>query len=229
MKEYLLKLIKNWSQSDADKFHSHCDRDDIEGRYIWHYDDNGITIYRDITAVNISNTGKVCKLTKEWKDYEWKAFTQLYNLSVDTKEFRVETPIEHSVIDTGLFYSEVQRPQHEIGLDFQYDILENNINKEYYLDYIDQTVILFRYLKRVVNSINGCGYPEVGIPPTKRLRDSKGYFWSDFKKWNLSEQDFKNRIKNDLNVSLFYIENNIGPIEYKHDVISYAEEEWKTI
>jgi len=229
MKEYLLKLIKNWNQADADRFHSNCTRDGIEGRYIWHYDDTGITIYRDITAVHISMTGKVCKLTKEWKSNEWRAFSQLYNLSEDGKDFRTEIPLNNSITETGMFYCEVQRPNYEIGLDFQYDIFENNINEKYFIDYIDQTVVLFRNLKKVVTSIDEIGYPEVGIPFTKRLRDERGYFWSDFKKWNYSEKQFKERMLNDLSVSIFYLENNIGKLAYKEKIKNYAVESWSML
>lgn len=229
MKDYLVDLIKNWNQADADKFHSHCDRDDIEGRYIWHYDETGTTIYRDVTAVHVSNTGKCCKLTKIWKYQDWLAFTQLYNLSQDQKDFRIEIPLDYSIIDNEYLYSEVQRPGFQVGLDFQYDIFENNIDEQYFKDYIDQTVTLFRNLKKVVESIDGCGYPEVGIPPTKRLRDKDGYFWSDFKKWNSTEKEFKERLRNDLNVNLFYLEHNLGEISYKDSIKNYAEEQWGLI
>lgn len=229
MKDYLVDLIKNWNQADADRFHSNCTRDNIEGRYIWNYDDTGITIYRDITAVHISTTGKICKLTKEWKSNEWRAFSQLYNLSEDSKDFRTEIPLNNLITETGMFYCEVQRPNYEIGLDFQYDIFENNINEKYFIDYIDQTVILFRNLKKVVTSVDEIGYPEVGIPFTKRLRDEKGYFWSDFKKWNYSENQFKERMLNDLSVSIFYLENNIGKLAYKEKIKDYAIESWSML
>ena len=62
MKEHLVKLLKNWNQNDADLFHSHCERDDIEGRYLWLYDETGTTIYRDITAVRF----EFCK--DDWKN-----------------------------------------------------------------------------------------------------------------------------------------------------------------
>jgi len=230
MKEYLVKLFKNWNQKEADSFHSNCETDDIEGRSIWFYDETGTTIYRDITAVHISNTGKCCKLTDcFWKLNEWDAFLKLYELSQTGKEFRVEIPITGSVTEDNFFYSEVQRPAFQVGLDFQYDLFENNVDKQYFVEYIDQTVILFKNLKKVVSSIDSIGYPEIGIPPTKRLRDKDGYFWSDFKKWKLTEQQFVDRMKNDLNVVFFYINHNLGEISYQEELKQYAEEQWNTI
>ena len=229
MKEHLVKLLKNWNQNDADLFHSHCERDDIEGRYLWFYDETGTTIYRDITAVHISNTGKCCKLTKlEWNMSEWDAFVKLYELSQTDKNLRIEIPIASSVTEDNFFYSEVQRPAFQVGLDFQYDLFENNIDKEYFVEYIDQTVILFRNLKKVVSSIDGIGFPQVGIPPTKRLRDKEGYFWSDFKRWRLTEQEFIDRMKNDLSVTFFYIKHNFGELPYQEELKQYAEKQWNT-
>jgi hypothetical protein len=230
MKEHLVKLLKNWNQKDADSFHSHCERDSIEGRYLWFYDETGTTIYRDITAVHISNSGKCCKLTESnWKQDEWSAFLQLYELSQNEKSFRIEIPITSSITEDNFFYSEVQRPAYQIGLDFQYDLFEKNLNEDYFVQYIDQTVILFKNLKKVISSLDGIGFPMVGIPPTKRLRDKDGYFWSDFKKWNLNEQEFRDRMKNDLNVTFFYIENNLGALPYVQVIKKYAEEQWNTV
>lgn len=228
MKEYLLNLIKNWTQTKADVFHSNCLRDDAEGRYIWFYDDTGTTIYRDITAVHIDNTGKCCKLTQVYNNHDWSAFTKLYEVSQD-HSFRVEIPLEYTLIENKYLYSEVQRPGYQIGLDFQYDLFENIVDEQYFISYIDQATVLGQNLKKVVKSISGCGYPMVGIPPTKRLRDQEGYFWSDFKKWSVNENDFKDRLINDLSVSLFYIENNFGKISYKDDIKKYAEQQWNLI
>ena len=229
MKEHLVKLLKNWNQNDADLFHSHCERDEIEGRDLWFYDETGTVIYRDITAVHISNTGKCCKLTKlEWNMSEWDAFVKLYELSQTEKNFRIEIPITSSVTEDNFFYSEVQRPAFQVGLDFQYDLFENNIDKKYFIEYIDQTVVLLKNLKKVVSGIDGIGFPQVGIPPTKRLRDKDGYFWSDFKRWRLTEQEFIDRMKNDLSVTFFYIKNNLGELPYQDELKQYAEKQWNT-
>ena len=228
MKEYLVNLIKNWKQTEADEFHSNCLRDDAEGRYIWFYDDTGTTIYRDITAVHIDNTGKCCKLTQVYNNHDWAAFTKLYEIAQDNS-FRIEIPLTHSLIENKYLYSEVQRPGYQIGLDFQYDLFENIVDEQYFRSYIDQATVLGQKLKQVVESISGCGYPMVGIPPTKRLRDQEGYFWSDFKKWSINENEFKDRLINDLSVNLFYMENNFGKLSYKDDIKKYAEQKWNLI
>ena len=239
IKEYLEKLLSTWNQEKADAFHSNCTRDDTEGRYIWNYDENvfsrhkGVTIHRDVTAIHISLTGTVYKLTKQWQftEHDWPAFLQLHKLSQKSKDFRTEIPIENEIImnpnDDDLFFSVVQRPCHQVGLDFQYDIFENNVDEKYFIEYIDQAVILFKNLKTVVDSIPNCGFPEVGIPPTKRLKDEEGYFWADFKKWNTSELGFRDRMKNDLNSMLFYLEYNLGKLDFTDTVKQYAEKQWK--
>ena len=139
IKEYLEKLLSTWNQEKADAFHSNCTRDETEGKYIWTYNKNafskhrGVTIHRDVTAIHINLTGTVYKLTKQWQftEHDWPAFLQLYKLSQNSKDFRTEIPIENEITDDAFFFSVVQRPCHQVGLDFQYDIFEGNLIKDF--------------------------------------------------------------------------------------------------
>jgi hypothetical protein len=56
--------------------------------------------------------------------------------------------------------------------------------------------------------------PKVGMSPFKRLTDSKGVFFSDFKDWTISYDDYVKTSLNTLNIVMFYLnENNLTQLQ----------------
>ena len=123
----------------------------------------------------------------------------------------------------------LQRPNYEIGEDFQLDLFRGLVNKEYFINFINESKKPLFYLKLLDDKFN-LGVPEVRFPVTRRLRDSKGYFWADFKQWNIPFDVFIDKQFMDLDFVLNILKLNFNLSNNDIDYIKkYAEEVWCSI
>lgn len=231
MLEELTNKVLHWSQDNADQFHNFLPRDIIEGRYIWEHTNNGIFFYRDVTSTFLRNDGIVFKISKWFSPHDWDMHLRLYDLS-ESKKIRIDIPLEQKnfmLSNAEWSYMKIQRPNFELGIDNYLEIMSGNINNDYFLEYIDQ-VTMFSEVLRDLSSKYDTGCPEVGIPLSKRLKDSKGHFWFDFKRWNLNFNKFVSKNLNDIEVICVYIERNIPNISInKEKIIKEATTQWNIL
>jgi hypothetical protein len=232
MKDQLIKKLLLWTPDLANKFHSYTTRDNIEGCYIWDRADNGVFLYRNTGVHFCSNAGKIYVLTSRGKETDWNSHLQLYNMLKESKSScRIDIPIfQETVIINGVlyFYKEFSRPGNEYGRDYHLDILDNKVNDQYFSKYIDDAAILISNLKSLHIKSKQL-MPNVGLSTFKRLTDSRGIFWIDFKAWDLPFNKFLEVSLTTLDVSIWYLEyNEIG--KYNRSLlVKEAEQKWNLI
>lgn len=232
IEKLLIDKIINWKKDDADLFHNNINRHHTEGMYLWDRTSDGIFIWRDIGAYFISNSGEVSKLTRWYSKNDWFLHQEFYKLSVESGEFRVEIPLESKMITVDnqqLYFSKVQRPNYELGEDFQLDLFRGLVTKDYFIEFIDESINPLKYLKHLDNRYQ-LGVPEVRFPVSRRLRDSKGYFWADLKQWAIPFDKFIEVQFIDLDFVLGILERNFN-FEYSDSEIirKYANSIWRLI
>jgi hypothetical protein len=231
MLEELTDKVFSWSQEKADLFHNFLSRDTIDGKYIWEHTNDGTYLYRDVTATFLRNDGIVFKISKWFANQDWNMHLRLYELS-NNNGFRIDIPLEQKkflLANEEWVYIKIQRPNFELGIDNYVEIMSNNVNNDYFLEYIDQTATISRVMRDLSRKYN-TGCPEVGIPVTKRLRDSKGHFWFDFKRWRLDFDKFVDKNLHDIDIICRYIEKNIPDIDINREkIIIQAEKKWNIL
>ncbi len=203
MKNILIDKLKSWTIEKSDMFHSHIVRDDIEGKYIWEYDVNGIFLLRNNGCHYLSNDGKVFILTSAGTDEDFTNHVKLYN---QITSCRIDIPITQEIVyvnEIKFFYKEFRRPNNEFGRDYHLDIFDNLVDDQYLLEYIIDTKTILNELK-----LYGGLVPKVGMSPFKRLRDSEGIFFSDFKDWSITFEDYVKTSLNTLEIVMFYLNEN---------------------
>lgn len=225
MLDDLILKLSSWNKHDSDSFHNNSTRDDVEGRYLWENTDSGVFLWRDVNAFFFRNDGKVYKLSKWWDDNAWIAHNRLYEQCYNT-DCRIEIPLYNKKVDidgvSGMYY-ELQRPGNELGTDIAHHTLNNKIDTNYMLQLIDDTAILLNNLK-VINLKYDCKLPD---RPPKRLLDTTDYFWSDFKMWDKSFDEYVNESIIRLNKSISNLENNFS-INFDRKIIETAiNNQWK--
>jgi hypothetical protein len=228
----LIEKVNNWSLENADAFHNTTIRDSNMGKYIWQYDNNGVFIWKDFKSHFIRNDGYVFKLSKNFTHNDWKMHTSLYELSLTNNDFRIEIPVEMQLIDLNEStwqYSIVKRPTPYIGRDYFMDIADGLIDNEYITQYIDEAFILLKYLKNLSKEHNS-GLPSVRIPLTKRRRDEYGFYWYDFKQWDLPYDHFFKQNIQDLEGLLGYLKFNnlIHDVNIENTIIK-AKDKWNIL
>jgi hypothetical protein len=227
----LIENLKKWNLNNANGFHGDLLVDNVVGRYIWEFDDNGFFIYRDIGSYYFSNDGKIYILTKWASMLDCEAHAIFYELTRNDDNCRIDIPIAYRsiIIDNANYvYKEFLRPNKEYGRDYHLDLFNGNVNNDYFRKFIDDSTILIRYLNKINKEFN-IQMPEVGLTVFKRLVDSKGHFWIDFKRWNLDYTKFIDRSLEDLNNIIFYIEsNNLGKFN-REDLVKEAKEKWNSV
>lgn len=231
MLEILLSKLDTWTQETSDQFHNNLLRSEIPGRYIWEFDNDGMFLYRDVGSYYFSNKGKVYILTK-WSNYsDWDTHLLFFKMLEKNKICRIDIPIVHKQINfknSKLFYKEFIRPNNEFGRDYHLDILDNKVDKEYFKKFINDASIIIGQLKQFSLEENK-KLPEVGISLFKRMIDSKGVFWIDFKRWNQPVDNFINISLQNLNTAIFYLEyNNFGNFD-RRSLLQEAEEKWNLV
>jgi len=230
MKQILIDKLLSWSQEKADLFHGNIPRDSVEGKYYWEYDDRGVFLIRNLGVHYCSNDGKVYTITTIGNENDWKSHVRFYDIIKNTN-VRIDIPIsfEQFKFDSTLyFYKEFNRPNNEYGRDYHLDLFDQKVDDSYFKDYIDDVRELLVHLKFAFNSLN-INMPLTGITPFKRMRDSKGIFYIDFKNWSISYDLFVEKSIETLNSVIYYLEsNNLGTFR-RHEIISYSREKWNTI
>lgn len=229
IEQTLIEKIENWSPTKVNDFHNgYTRRHRYDGQYLWEYLTDGVIIWRDIGAHYISNTGEVIKISTWFRENDWFMHNQMYQ----QKSFRVEIPIESkfvSIKGQQYLYTRVQRPNYELGRDFQLDLFDNLVNADYFIEFIDDVLIPITVMKELT-SMHNVGMPEVRFPVSRRIRDSKGHFWADLKQWNIEFDEFMKLQFTDLDFILGMLETNFkfNPNDSKL-ITQYANVKWKTI
>ena len=223
--DHMLYKYKTWNQKDADIFHNHTKREKIEGQYIWDINDDHVVLYRYAGVHMLFNDGRIYKLAGTFLPDDWDMHRRLYDEASD--DCRIEIPIQYKIID-GLHFTEVHRPNNEFGRDFHIDLFEGLVNDDYVYRFIDEATTLISKMK-VISQRYSVGLPVVGISPSKRMTDSLGTFWMDFKLWNTGPDKYISISLTNLSIFMLYIEHNMNIRFDKEILIKYAEESWLTI
>lgn len=228
MLDTLIKKYKSWSVDSANIFHNHIVRGNADGEYIWETAPNGFFIYRSAGCYFCSNEGIIYSLSCWTNKDDWVSHLRFYEQVKDT-ECRIDVPIEYTelVIDgIPFFYRVFHRPNKEYGRDYHIDIFENKVDTQYFLNFIDDASIVIDKLKKFNEA--GFNLPKLGITIFKRMFDSEGHFWIDFKYWELNFNEFIDITLKSLDTVIFYLEYNQLGVYNKELIIETAKEKWIT-
>lgn len=210
MLDYLSNLIVNYDYERAKQFHNIPLPYNYDSKYIWSHNDNGYTISHEYTSCYIDKSnGFVYKLSCLYSEDDFDKHKLLYRLT-EKYNYRIEIPRHSEFIlinNIRYLYTVVERPNNQVGIDYHLDIVNNRVNNDYFIEFIDSTVPLFKALFEV-DRVFKSGLPSVFILPTKRLRDDKGYFYFDFKKWHHPKNKYITDNTNNLLYQINYCNNN---------------------
>lgn len=216
-------------------------------------DDNGYFYLSDNLFVycNLRN-GLIVRIKKDWSEKDWTCYSELYQISQQTGEFRIDIPLYREVINvdgSDWEYAELRSPNSEYGKNSDDDVFQwpeltnglqqnNNITEEfkdqvaqYHRDFADQAAIVLKYAIDVSDKHNA-GLPGNLCRPTTRYQDNLGYFWSDFDQDNW-DQDKSSSLKYFLNMfaGTLGFAKTCGVIDDSriHSTIEYARKKWTMI
>lgn len=228
IEQLLIEKIKSWTQESANQFHNNYNRrHKHDGQYLWEQVSDGMIIWRDIGAHYISNRGEVLKISLWYSNIDWDMHLQMHHYSLQTNKFRVEIPLESKIIiinNQEFLLTRVQRPNYELGHDFQLDLFNDKVNLDYFIQFINDSVHPISYMK-TLNQL-----PEVRFPVSRRIFDSKGHFWADLKQWRIPYDQFIKMQLVDLEFVLGMLEKNFKFNKNDSIIIKdYAETIWKSI
>lgn len=220
MLDILKEKILNWSINDADVFHNHLIRDNVEGKYIWEHTNDGIFLTRNGSCHFIGFNGYIYKLTVQFADRDFEMHKKLLD-ACEKVNIRLDIPLEYNFVEieelkntirTKLLYSVVKRPNNELGQDYHADFYEGKIDTDYILEYIEQSnqiIIIVKSLSRYSRGL----VPITRFSINHRNHDSLGYFWYDIKKWLSPYSRFLDMHFYDLKVLLRHLKLGNIPID----------------
>jgi len=232
MLNILKEKITNWSRGTADSFHNYLPRDNHvnhDGNYIWEHTSEGIYLTRHNSAIFLGFNGIIYKLTTFFYQNDWAMHNKLYSHCI-INNIRMDIPIECSYInfnDVNLQYSVVHRPNYQLGDDYNKDLLLEQVDTEYYFNFIDDAAAILSIVKQVSEE-NDYLCPSVGFNLFHRNRDKLGYFWVDLKKWALPYDKLLDRQFTDLQDITLYAKQVVKDIDTKK-IFDYAEKKWNIL
>ena len=232
MLDILKEKISAWSIERANTFHNNLSRnnhDSHNGNYIWEHTKDGIYLTRQNSAYFLGFNGIIYKLSNLFHEHDWKMNTLLYNHCIN-KGVRMDMPIECSYLEfNGVYlqYSIVHRPNYQLGDDYNKQLFLEQVDTDYFLNFIDDATRIL-YIVKEVSKENNNLCPSVGFTVFHRNMDSLGYFWLDLKKWVLPYDKLVDRQFTDLEDIALYAKHNIITID-TDKIFNYAREQWNTI
>jgi hypothetical protein len=183
----LVSNVENHCEAKAREFHNGLEVNKPTYDYVWGKTDQGYIIYSSHSSVFLDPvTGMAHKISQWWDSLDIKKHQLLHKLC---NNCRVEIPISCNIVrvkNENWEHKIVQRPNKELGLEYASYILSAGNDSQYFNEYITEATTILRHMNTVVSEL-GDGLPEVQMRPTKLLRDSVGYFWIDFKRWNVPQ------------------------------------------
>jgi len=188
--------------------------------------DGVFLIKRNKFVIFFHKDGIVYKLTEKWKDKDWSLHCHLYEKTINQNNFLIDIPISSTNIHRNhkIFnLSIVQRPGNSYGISFINDCINNQINNQYFLDYIDQTYIGIMHLNFIRKKYDS-GVPIDIFDIYQRYQNHLGYFWVDFKEW---DHPIENLIDKKIK-TLYSVLNTVNNYELDKNLIMHkAESQWK--
>lgn len=226
MKDLLLNKLDSWTIEEVTNRYK---IDNPLTHYLWESNADGSFLYRNngIDAIHFfTKDGRVHKITDRFTKSDFENHQRLYQLSQNSKNFRMDVPISCEFImhnDKEFMYSIVERPNKEHGDRIFDKIFNKTLTGADLMQYIDDVEILLTHLK----SLN-CLLPDVGLDIILQSKDSVGHYWADFKIWDRSYEDFVNKTIDLFKASVANISAHVGTIDTA-TIIQTAETKWKAI
>jgi hypothetical protein len=214
MLDFLITKIQNYEDP---KLHSIN-----QGEYYIDYLDQGILMSGPGSVVLFASDGKIFRLGNRVNIDDWNMHCSLYENVVKDSTVRMEIPLFRDVVK-GMDYTIIQRPNKQQGTNFIDEIYQNSIDQKYFIDYVDQVSDMLYYVTPLVKKYE-LGYPTDLLAPFKRNKDDIGYFWIDFKRWNLTASGFYEKKIRTLYLILLSLKN-INPLP----IMTKAEQAWGDI
>lgn len=216
-------------------------------------DQNGYYyLSNDIFAYCNLRNGLIIRLRKNWNEKDWLCYSELFQTSQSTGEFRIDVPLYKEIINvdgTSWEYAEFQSPSGDYGKNSDDDVFEwpeltdglyqkNNITNEfkdqlvkYYKDFVDQSSIILKYAAQISDK-HGVGLPLSLCKPSTRYKDNVGYFWSDFDQdqWSTDKVDALEHFLNVFTGTLYFAKACGVIDDARIDItLNYAREKWTMI
>lgn len=195
-------------------------------------------IYEDVvylteywTCLAFYKNGKVLRLNyyEYTSDFHWNLYKELFNLSKNNSDFRIEEPVKKETIhyrENNFSLIEVQRPGNDFGIGFFDDMKNVHFDEEYWIQYVEQVSIAMKHIEQVCKKFNHFAAPFEFLAPQKRFRDEKGYFWVDCNNWLLVADRFKQKKMGMLFYWLMVLNSEENPYDF-HKIMNLADKKWK--
>jgi hypothetical protein len=245
MLDKLKNKIECWTAEriDNDFYQGLPTHHDRNMKYVIERDDTGFFVtQRDSATYFNLKTGVVNRVDCRWNNIDPKCNEDLYHRSVITGEFFVDKPLDNQFLTINKklhWYSVVQRPFNNLGVDCNMDIGLKIIDEQYIKEWIDHTTIVLKNIKEVVKK-NNAGYPANGVLLTHRLRIGDIYSWKTFKRW---QRDCDSAIEKtidtlrDFQLASIYLMNGgeitpelVKMVQQQHNNSqTYAREQWSIL
>jgi len=197
-----------------------------QGSYYVETTENASYLVCPGSVVAFVNDGRVLRLSLKCNPFEWALHNELYEIVSKSNYSRMEIPIDYYpvvVASNNYYYSEVLRPNKELGLHFMDEVKTNIIDDLYIENYIYDTAVMMNNLKFVCDKNDHNRVPRELLAPYKRNKDSIGYFWVDFKTWDFSFDKFVEKKIRTLYLTML----SLGPDFDYNKLMRLAENEWK--
>lgn len=215
MIDFLINKIENYENPSKHLIN--------QGEYYIEYIEEGILMLSPGSAVLFQDNGKIFRLGNRVNSLDWDVHCRLYD-AVSKHNIRIEIPLLRESItvkEVNLDYTVVQRPNGQLGCAFLDQFHAGNINKDYFVEYISHVTATLTHIVPLIEQCN-IGYPTDLLAPYKRNKDTLGYFWIDFKRWNLSKDQFYEKKIRTLYLLLLTLKD-IEP----RPIMLEAEKQWK--
>ena len=229
-KDFLLKEMNDSNRTD----YSPC------GYYLYKKIDNGmimVTSNEKKGHIFLKN-GIIHKIfrTVQTNDIEFKIHSELYEAFSKKTDLpcTIEAPLYYETFkldNIEHYYYVVKRPN-DLGVEAFYDILNLNVDTNYFLDYVDMAQQSYEVIIPIIKKYN-VGLSEELVALSKRFRNKLGiYFWTDFKYYTYPISLFYSKRITSLYLAVTILKKNLqhNRIDIELDIkkiMTTAENKWK--
>jgi hypothetical protein len=233
MKSELLARRHLSKDEEIDKFYNHLPRikneDAYDCNYSWELDSTGYYLNGKSSVTYARQTdGRIFRLVRWFHPQDCQMMKEMYQISKDTGEFRVEKLITYDIIEDSSeqwLYYETARPTPEIGLSGLEECYQQS-SIDFFYEYIDQFSIFFKHLISVNSKYSpGTSCYSVNLQ-SNREKDQFGHYWKNLKMFKFSPEIILDNSIANLARTIEFVsitKNEQLPVG---NLISYAADKW---
>lgn len=200
MQDKLFENLNSWTREKSLAFHNYkLPNTNEDNLYIWRTDENGISLWNNVNSFFFKENGEVHKLTFRKNMDDWNEQVSLHKaVNNENSSVRIEIPLYVEQTEKYNYYM-LRRPNNQIGKGLFEMVALDKINDDLIIEVITQNKKIFELIK------NNCNFFPV-VP--KVLFDDRGPFWSDFKHWKYSEEEYIRHSLGNINKFITTLDKN---------------------